>query len=56
MVIAFLVLAGFALAAAAALAWSCFFDPDEASSAADAPIELAIARVVVQPAPRRRRR
>lgn len=31
MVIAFLVLAGFALAAAAALAWSCFFDPDEAS-------------------------
>ena len=54
MVFALAMLAVFALAAAAALAWSCFNDPAEWSSEMGGQIELA--RVPVLPPPARRRR
>jgi hypothetical protein len=55
MVFALGMLAVFALAAAAALAWSCFNDPDEGSPALGAHIELARVPVLPRPAHRRRR-
>jgi hypothetical protein len=49
MVFALVMLTALALAAAAALAWSCFRDPAETS------VELATVRVHAQPRRRRRR-
>jgi hypothetical protein len=49
MVFALVMLTALALAAAAALAWSCFHDP------ADASVQFATVRVYAQPRRRRRR-
>ena len=55
MVFALALLAAFALAAAAALAWSCFCDPDEGSPVLAAPIALRTVPVHLQATRYRRR-
>ena len=55
MVFALALLAAFALAAAVALAWSCFCDPDEGSPVLAAPIALQTVPVRVRRARYRRR-
>lgn len=55
MLIALATLAVFALAAAAALAWSCFNDPAEGYPEIGGQVELARVPVMARPMRRRRR-